>query len=257
MLDAYDSQMRHQTSVPGVECQVDGPIVRHVGMSRGFVDAPRDTGLRGAALDELIARQRDFFAARGEGVEWKTFAHDEPADLTERLTAAGFVPEEPETVLIGLAEQMAADPVLPDGLTLREIASLDDLGRMADMLATVWDEERGDLADDLAQRIAADPLNTVILVVESGNAVVCSARIEFNPGTDFAGLWGGATLAEWRGKGIYRALVARRAQIAVDRGVRYLQVDASEDSRPILQRLGFHAVTTTTPYVWTPEVTGA
>jgi hypothetical protein len=28
-------------------------------------------------------------------------------------------------------------------------------------------------------------------------------------------------------------------------------VDASEESRPILERLGFVAVTTTTPYVWT------
>jgi GNAT superfamily N-acetyltransferase len=73
-----------------------------------------------------------------------------------------------------------------------------------------------------------------------------------SPGTEFAGLWGGSTRAQWRGRGIYRALVARRAQLAAERGVRYLQVDASSDSRPILERLGFLAVTTTTPYVWTP-----
>ena len=36
------------------------------------------------------------------------------------------------------------------------------------------------------------------------------------------------------------------------RGCRLLEVDASDDSRPILERLGFTAVTTTTPYVWTP-----
>lgn len=39
---------------------------------------------------------------------------------------------------------------------------------------------------------------------------------------------------------------------AAARGVRFLQVDASDDSRPILERLGFVAITTTTPYVWTP-----
>ena len=44
------------------------------------------------------------------------------------------------------------------------------------------------------------------------------------------------TLAGWRGRGIYRALVARRAQYAVRVGARYLQVDASSDSAPILQR---------------------
>jgi hypothetical protein len=29
-------------------------------------------------------------------------------------------------------------------------------------------------------------------------------------------------------------------------------VDASDESRPILERLGFVAVTTTTPFVWSP-----
>ena len=31
-----------------------------------------------------------------------------------------------------------------------------------------------------------------------------------------------------------------------------MQVDCSEDSRPILERLGLVPVTTTTPYVYTP-----
>ena len=79
-----------------------------------------------------------------------------------------------------------------------------------------------------------------------------TAWLVLRPGTEFAGLWGGSTLSQWRGRGIYRALVAARAQLAVARGVRYLQVDASSDSAPILRRLGFRAVTTTTPYVWTP-----
>jgi GNAT superfamily N-acetyltransferase len=82
--------------------------------------------------------------------------------------------------------------------------------------------------------------------------VVAAGWVEFHPGSRFAGLWGGATLRQWRGRGIYRALVARRAQLAAARGVRYLQVDASSESAPILRRLGFQALATTTPYVWTP-----
>ncbi|WP_050776729.1 hypothetical protein [Streptomyces sp. SPB074] len=54
------------------------------------------------------------------------------------------------------------------------------------------------------------------------------------------------------GRGLYRATVAARARIAAARGVRYLQVDASADSAPILRRLGFLELTTTTPYIWTP-----
>jgi hypothetical protein len=32
-------------------------------------------------------------------------------------------------------------------------------------------------------------------------------------------------------------------------------VDASSESRPILERLGFVAVTTTTPFIWSPTTT--
>ena len=59
-------------------------------------------------------------------------------------------------------------------------------------------------------------------------------------------------LEEWRGRGIYRALVAERARLAAGRGRVYIETDASDDSRPILERLGFVPVTTTTPYIWSP-----
>jgi GNAT superfamily N-acetyltransferase len=91
-----------------------------------------------------------------------------------------------------------------------------------------------------------------VLAAEAGGQVVATGWIEFRPGSQFAGLWGGATLREWRGRGIYRALVARRAQLAAAREVPYLQVDASSNSAPILRRLGFQPIATTTPYVWTP-----
>jgi len=68
---------------------------------------------------------------------------------------------------------------------------------------------------------------------------------------------GRATLAAWRGRGIYKATVAYRAGLAAGRGYGLLEVDASDDSRPILERLGFVPVTTTTPFVWSPATTGA
>jgi low temperature requirement protein LtrA len=63
------------------------------------------------------------------------------------------------------------------------------------------------------------------------------------------GLYGGATLPEYRGRGLYRATVAKRAALARERGYRYLQVDALPTSRPILERTGFVQLTTTTPYL--------
>ncbi|MFS8101955.1 GNAT family N-acetyltransferase [Lentzea alba] len=250
LLSAFDTQARAAEWEVYPDVVPDGPVFRVAwAHRRGFVAGPPDLGVTGAELDEVIARQRDFFAERGQAVEWKTWVHDQPKDLPDRLTAAGFVAEATETVLIGLAEEMTS-PVHLDGVVLRETKEEADMHRLAATATEVFGRDCGWLADQLIEK--KDDPNTVAVIAEADGQVVSSARLEIVPGTAFGGLWGGGTLKEWRGKGIYRALVAHRARVALERGVRYLQVDASEDSRPILERLGFVAVTKTTGYVWQP-----
>ncbi|WP_297539575.1 GNAT family N-acetyltransferase [Amycolatopsis sp.] len=256
LLSAYDNQVRAAEALsrsPGTSAEPDGPIVRIVGRDQGFVSAAVDLALDGDELDALIVRQRDFFRARGESVEWKTRGHDLPAGLPERLIAAGFVPEERETVLIGSAADMAAElePDLSGDIVIRPVVEDADLRRIADLESEIWGQDLSGLGADLIALVGGG--NAVVFVAEADGRIVSAAWVVFLPDTEFAGMWGGSTLAAWRGRGIYRALVSRRARLAVERGVRYLQVDASDDSRPILERLGFVAVTTTTPYVWKPD----
>ena len=111
------------------------------------------------------------------------------------------------------------------------------------------------LGERLVTQLRDAPELVQMVVAMAGDEPVSAARVEFIPGTDFAGLWGGGTVPAWRGRGIFRALVAYRAGLAAARGYRYLQVDALPASRPILQRLGFNPVAATTPYVWTPQAT--
>jgi len=232
----------------------DGPLLRWVGgKNGGFIDYRDLGGLEGDEVDELIARQVNVFTERGERFEWKLHAHDQPSDLAQRLLAASFVPEEVETVVIAPVAAVAGEPLLPDGVELREVSARADLDRIAAMEEAIWGDGRSWLADSLEAEHAVDPSALTIVVAEAGDDVVCAAWIRFAAGSDFASLWGGGTLAEWRGRGIYRAIVAYRANLAAQRGFRYLQVDASDDSRPILERLGFVAVTTTTPFIWSPS----
>ena len=254
LLAAYDAQMRMPIgAVPtGVTYEHDGPILRIVGEHVGRIRGPRDVGVTGAALDHLIARQRDYFQARGQGVEWKLRAHDLPADLPERLVAAGFVPEEPATVLLGFAEEVAAEPVLPDGVVLRRVSEAEDMRRIADHQTEVWGLDCSWVAADLMARVSADPGQITILVAEAGERLACTAFAVYYPGTDLVALLGGATLPDWRGRGLYRAMLAARAREAVARGFRLLHVDASPASAPILRRCGFHEITTSTHYQWTP-----
>jgi GNAT superfamily N-acetyltransferase len=229
----------------------DGPAMLVTAPAQGMVFARDLDHLTVPELDALIARARDHFAARGQSVEWKTYGHDR-ADLTGRLALAGFAPDPRETVVIGPAAALVEAGSAPDGVTISATTDPADLRAIAAMESAVWNADWSWLADDLADRIRSAPDDLVILTAKAGDQVVSAAWLVVMPGTRFAALWGGSTLAEWRQRGIYRALVARRARIAVERGIDYLMVEASDDSRPILERLGLRPVTTTTPWIWRP-----
>ena len=253
---AYDAQLRTRIPEPlpsRIEVDRDGPAVRMLFPSGGLIQYRDLGGLDGPDLDAFIARQVAHFAGRGKRFEWKYHGHDLPSDLPDRLGRAGFVPEELETVVIGrVAEIAGGPPVLPEGVRLREVTSRRDFDRITALDEQIWGEDNVGLADMFESERAADPDSIAIVVAEADGQVVCAAWMRFEGGTDFATLWGGATLPEWRRRGIYRATVAYRAGLAAGRGYRLLEVDASPDSRPILERLGFSVVTTTTPFVWTP-----
>jgi GNAT superfamily N-acetyltransferase len=258
LLAAYDAQVRDRVPDPmpnGMTVERDGPVVRFLGHAgRGFVVYRDLGGLEGDELGELIARQVRVFADRRESFEWKLHGHDRPDDLPQRLLAAGFEPEETETVVITPVAAIAAAVQLPKDVSLREATTRADYERIAGLEQAVWGDHGQEtwLVEMLESERAVDPDAITIVVSETAATVVCAAWIRFELGTEFATLWGGATLPEWRRRGIYRATVAHRANLAAERGFRYLEVDASDDSRPILERLGFRAVTTTTPYVWSP-----
>ena len=85
---------------------------------------------------------------------------------------------------------------------------------------------------------------------EAEGQIVGAGRLEPVAGTDFAGIWGGATLEAWRGRGIYRALTAARAGSAVRPARPSSTATPPKYSRPILERSGCVKVSTTTPYHW-------
>lgn len=257
LLATYDARIRltYGTAPTGMTYEHDGPLLRITGGPVGRIRAPRDLGLTGTDLDRLIARQRDYFQARGQGVEWKRQAHDLPVDLPDRLAAAGFVAAEPSTVLLGLADETATEPILPDGVVLRRITEAADLRRFADQQTEVTGTDCSWVEADLAARISADPGQITVLAAEAGHQFACTALAVYHPDADFTALLGGATLPSWQGRGLYRAMVAARAQESVTRGIHLLHVDASPASAPILHRLGFHKITTSTHHHHPPPNT--
>ena len=212
ILALFDEQMRRPN-------QPDGSM--YVGDGWSAVIRPP----AGGDVEPLVARMREV----PDYVEWKYYSHDGP-ELRERLLAAGLVPDEQETVLV--AEAASIPPAPPD-VELRE-----DPDAFSALALRMFGRSHG----------AGFPDNAVPVVACVDGEPVSGGRVDLDPGVDFAGLFGGATLPEFRGRGLYRATVARRAELAREAGYRWLYVDALPTSRPILERLGFVAITTTTPF---------
>lgn len=264
--DAYDAQLRGLVEVSSAQkVSEDGPAVRALfSPEYGYVSHRSLEGLTGPELDALIERTIAHFRDTTKVVEfeWKTRGHDRPVDFTERLVAHGFVAQEVETVMIGETDMLAENRVLPEGVAIRRIGYdngqqtstydeiLVDVQRMIDMQNATFDQPNHQRAEDFTEKLLQRPEFSEAWIAEADGEVICTGRLEVVPGTQFAGLWSGATRADWRRQGIYRALTAARALSARAKGVLYLQSDCTEYSRPILERSGFTAVTTTTPYIW-------
>ena len=224
-------------------------VVRHVSLS-GPEGAVLYARFDPARTDEVIRAQVARFEHIGQGFEWKTFAHDEQPGLKEHLQAHGFTIEEVEAILVlDVAQAPAAllEPVRHDLRRLGDPGALDDLVVIEQR---VWNEDFTQLVRTLGDELRHDRDRISIYAAYVEGQPAGCAWIRFHRGSHFASLWGGATLPQYRGRGLYKALVAARLQEALARGVSYLTVDASPMSAPILRRHGFRQITTCTPCKW-------
>lgn len=152
--------------------------------------------------------------------------------------------------MIGEARLLDVDVALPAGVTLRRVTREHDVRAMAAMQDEVFgDPSSDDGGEALLHRLALND-GMELWVAEVADQIVCAGRLEPVLGTDFAGIWGGATFSAWRGRGIYRALTAARARSALASGRTLIVSESTAYSRPILERAGLVKVSTTTPYRW-------
>src|SRR4051812_32912566 len=206
------------------------------------------SGLDETNADATIARMVPRLRAIEGHAEWKLYGHDRPADLAQRLVAAGLEPEDEETVLVAELADLADLPA-PSGVDVRIASTPELIATWVDVNTRAFGESFAFTGRELLRALEHDPPRRLGVITFVDGVPVSAGRIDFDASSEFASIWGGGTLPEYRGRGLYRATVAKRAQLARERGYRYLQVDALPTSRPILERNGFVQLTTTTPYV--------
>jgi hypothetical protein len=251
ILALFDREVRQRPQEgPEAVVERDEGVVRVLSAADGWSgitwsDLSGRSGRSGPGIDAVIAAQVRRFAEAGLPWEWKHYSHDRPADLPARLIAAGFEAEPVEALLFAEIDALPTAVELPDAVHLVPVTGPAE----AELLVRVHDEVFGGDHSAIGRAVLDRPATVKAVVAMAGDRPICAGRVEFHTGTQFASLWGGGTAPQWRGRGVFRAVVAYRAAQAAAAGYRHLQVDASADSRPILRRLGFEQLATTTPYV--------
>ncbi|WP_406728878.1 GNAT family N-acetyltransferase [Streptomyces sp. GD-15H] len=253
VLALFDRDLREgaRPDGPGARVERAGHVVRQTAPRHGW-NGVVWSALDDADADAAIAGQINHFTGLGREFEWKLYGHDLPVDLGQRLVASGFTPGPEETLMVGEIGELLLDTQPPEGVRVVPVTDRAGVALMAEVHEKAFRADASWLRHQLLAQLAAGPDTVVAVVALAGREPVGAARMELVPGTPFAGLWGGGTVEAWRGRGIYRTLVAHRARVAAEHRCRYLQVDASGQSRPILERLGFVPLSTTTPYVYVP-----
>lgn len=193
----------------------------------------------------MIDEVRAIASARSLPLMWMVTDDVEPPDLPERLARRGILPDPrtPETAsmvlgpgaefgpppvevtvedaLVSLAVFAATARAQEEGFGDQGTAGSDD-----EMYRRRWEEARQGPSRQYLARWQGAPAGGGTLTVDGAAAL----------------LNGGAVAQRFRGRGVYRALVAARYRDALKAGAAGVVTHAGPLSKPILTHFGFRAV---------------
>jgi hypothetical protein len=256
LLSLYDREVRQACEWTRMCREVLPNVVRYtlegVGVGGGFVSWSK---LSPENVDSEIDAQVAYFRGLKSDFEWKVYSHDAPPDLQQRLLARGFTCEDPEALMVADLADLPADYWTMDIHYVERVTSAQGVDALLAMENEVWGENLSGLGKGMKYDLEHHPDILSVFVVRDGERVVSAAWTHYLQPTSFTSFWGGSTLKEYRQRGYYLALLAARAREARERGYKFFTVDASSDSRPILEKHGFRCLGFSTACEWkfTPD----
>jgi hypothetical protein len=213
-----------------------------IGESGSAWTAVQRIRLDGFDADEAVATVRGFMGdTRGTVASWWLSEHSTPADVEERLLAAGLRIVEGDYLIDGML-LTAAPPAA--NVVARRVAAFDEFLAAVELQYEVFDlpAARRRSAEGLAASWEIEHRSDVWALYAAwiDGRIAGAGAAYFSP-RGFL-MAGGAT-ADWaRGRGAYRALVRARWDDAAARGTPALVVQAGAMSAPVLRKLGFKTV---------------
>ena len=264
-----------QEAAPGIEVVVTPRY--HATIQPDFpIAGPNNVGwirCKAGEADEVIREARAIFAARHLPLMWTLDPEAEPSDFAQHLAKHGIIPDPhgaESQVMVMPIDATVEGPAI-EGLEIRDALVDLETFRMADGAAQeAFGQEipsplqgRGSGSNQLvpsSSRLRAGAGKNEYSAMQerrrlnfraAGNRYWLLATMHGEPaGTagmslfppEGAILQGGSVRASFRGRGIYRAMVAARHEIARRAGAGGLAVWGGDMSAPILSGLGFQKV---------------
>lgn len=241
LLELFDKELRRNWHSPGFRREETEYVIRHVSMygERGFIIG---SDVNGQNARQVIQHELSYFNGLGIGFEWKVYSYDKPEYLKDILEEEKFSIDPQEALMVLDVTTIPPHSQLYKHVDTKEIVDEKGIRELISLIDIIWEESHEELGNRLWRDKQADPESLYLYGVYDNDQLVSAAWIYFEKNTSFASLWGGSTLPDYRGKGFYSSLLAIRAKKALEMGYRYLTVDASPMSEPILEKHGFQCL---------------
>ena len=194
-----------------------------------------------AAIAAISARLDELHAPGS----WHLDAGSTPADLADRLLAAGYVDGGADASMALPIDSRGSVPPLPEGADIHEVDTARDDGGATlqdwiDVLSDGFGEGRpeAEWAGEVYRRLAAGPSSHHrLLVATQGGAPVSAASLLIDE--DAVGIFFVGTRPSARRKGLGAAITHCAIRLGAEAGCRAAVLGASPMGRPVYARLGF------------------
>jgi GNAT superfamily N-acetyltransferase len=243
----YASERRLQ-KIEGFQRTDEAYLVRYTPQDKSAGGLVTYADLTPGDEKNQIQKQISYFVSLSVNFEWKIHEFDSGCSLKAILENNSFIAGEEEAFMIfDIQDASEIDKKRDCSWEIRNISDLEGVSDVVYVQENVWDRKFDWLADQLLQNVQTSPESLSVYCAYYKGNPIGTGWTEFPENSKFPELHGGAVMTDWRGRGVYSDIYDKRIREARTRGFRYLAVDASLMSRPILEKLGFKYVCKTYP----------
>ena len=251
LLICYDKDLRLHVNYPEARKEITNDVVRFIRKAPGmnfvsftFADCSK--------LDRVINKEVGYLAPMRQPFTWKVYEHDCLPVMGNALLANGFAGDnDPAAVMVLDVNQVPAPRFEAAKAEVRRITDRDGLKDIVRVLDGVYGGHNEWVYERMGMHLQIPGYLSMYAAYVDGNPA--SIAWTYFPGRNFATLFGGTTLAEFRNRGLYTSLLHLRIKEIRERGYPFAVVEAGPMSKPIVAKHGFQHLTTVYDYEWQGE----